>query len=614
MISENFKEILDEFETKRTTEDFKDNPFAKKVRIDFKNEIKDFIESFVENKMLYHIKGDPGQYGWIKNVQIKIGNYNSCKSFKHGLYVLYVFNPDGSGVYLTLNQGNNFPDEDIRIKIGKILYDSIELKIPEGFSQGNENYEFSEQGILTKYYEYDDLDEEILKIDLKEIIRIYEHLIPLYLNLICRMGLTPLIDEINNSNKHQDIIIGEKPEKTFLDYLNNRGFFFDKKTIENYLLSLKVKPFVILSGNSGTGKTKLSQLFAEYLDPCNNKYYSGDGLYEIVPVGSNWTENRNVVGYYNVLTKDYQHTQSLDLLLDAKKDKENPHFLILDEMNLSHVERYFSDFLSAMESGKPIPLHKASDEYNGEVPTELKIPENVFILGTVNVDETTYMFSPKVLDRANVLEFKTFEELTISDYIKDERPAVTFSGNVDYLEDVRSDHGLRDNILSIINNEFADVKCKVQTVKVENEGEENEEEITETHEYTVLDEIISTLTEVNEYLKGSGFEFGYRTVNEILAFMYVAWKYEGAKTEWNNWRRYLDTQILQKILPKLHGSQMALSETLDNLLIYCLSIDSVDNVPELNDIDDTYPYPDSAKKLMQMKEVLEKQRYVSFIN
>ena len=73
-------------------------------------------------------------------------------------------------------------------------------------------------------------------------------------------------------------------------------------------------------------------------------------------------------------------------------------------MNLSHVERYFSDFLSGMESEEAIPLHNNDIEY---VSTGLKLPKNLLVIGTVNVDETTYMFSPKVLDRANTLEFLT---------------------------------------------------------------------------------------------------------------------------------------------------------------------------------------------------------------
>ena len=92
-----------------------------------------------------------------------------------------------------------------------------------------------------------------------------------------------------------------------------------------------------------------------------------------------------------------------------------PHFLILDEMNLSHVERYFADMLSAIESGEPLHLHSEAGTVGhpalpSGVPRELSLPPNLFIVGTVNVDETTYMFSPKVLDRANVLEFRVTEE------------------------------------------------------------------------------------------------------------------------------------------------------------------------------------------------------------
>ena len=121
--------------------------------------------------------------------------------------------------------------------------------------------------------------------------------------------------------------------------------------------------------------------------------------YVIIPVGANWTDNTNIVGYYNVITEEYQSTPAYDLINKAQDDPDNPYFLILDEMNLSHVERYFADFLSAIESGEEIPLY-------GEDRT-LKLPDNLFIIGTVNVDETTYMFSPKVLDRANTIEFDT---------------------------------------------------------------------------------------------------------------------------------------------------------------------------------------------------------------
>src|SRR5690242_7188342 len=134
--------------------------------------------------------------------------------------------------------------------------------------------------------------------------------------------------------------------------------------------------------------------------------------YEIVSVGADWTSNEHVLGYPDGLDKSrYIRTKALDLILRAVGEPDLPHFLILDELNLSHVERYFADLLSAIESGEPVHLHSDKDgdgapALRDGVPGELRLPSNLFVVGTVNVDETTYMFSPKVLDRANVLEFR----------------------------------------------------------------------------------------------------------------------------------------------------------------------------------------------------------------
>ncbi len=125
-------------------------------------------------------------------------------------------------------------------------------------------------------------------------------------------------------------------------------------------------------------------------------------------VGADWTNREPLLGYPNALLPDtyvVPENGALQLIIDAIDNPDRPHFLILDEMNLSHVERYFADFLSAMESKEPVFLHSGNTEYNG-IPPSITLPENLFIIGTVNIDETTYMFSPKVLDRANVIEFK----------------------------------------------------------------------------------------------------------------------------------------------------------------------------------------------------------------
>lgn len=598
----------------------------------------------------------------------------------------------------------------------------------------------------------------------------------------------------------------------FLNYLNQKNFFFDIKTIENYLLSLKVKPFVILTGPSGTGKTKIAQKFAEYKDEYvtiktryskldtneeNGDYfflgkgtisklldlskYAGtadfyfdgiksnesinldiratcddkkvvehlktindlsnveiqilkkdltntffneelekesilsfepnvgkspewciprdslknflpvknewewnariDGIettikfwvhdvftrvslskneelkkhieqkekteklkikvnlnsfkcndnenyddveiegdfrvtenYKIIPVGANWTDNRNIFGFYNVITKKYQTTPALDLILETKKSSA-PHFLILDEMNLSHIERYFADFLSAIESKEDIPLYSENNVSEEElnIPPNLPIPKNLFVIGTVNVDETTYMFSPKVLDRANVLEFESFsEDFSIADFMRveesDNSNVQKFNINkISYLENPLMDSDILEKPMNIL-------KLKLSKIEIpKDDGEKN---------ISLWMGLSEQLESINKILKPAGFDLGFRAVKEILSFMYVAYKYESFDSEskdWKfDWERYLDAQIKQKILPKIHGSKKVLGNTLDELLVFCLSDNMVGedkDLPNVNEITkDNTIYYSSAKKIAEMREVLENQRYVSFIN
>ena len=112
----------------------------------------------------------------------------------------------------------------------------------------------------------------------------------------------------------------------------------------------------------------------------------------LVPVRADWNDTRGLLGFWNPITSVYERTRCVDLLLRAQEDPERPYFLILDEMNLARVEYYFSDFLSAMESGEPIPLY-SEDMGDETVPATLPLPRNVFVIGTVNVDETTHAFT-----------------------------------------------------------------------------------------------------------------------------------------------------------------------------------------------------------------------------
>ena len=306
--------------------------------------------------------------------------------------------------------------------------------------------------------------------------------------------------------------------------------------------------------------------------------------YSIVPVGANWTDNSNILGYYNSITEKYQTTPAYDLIYEAHSDNYNPYFLILDEMNLSHVERYFSDFLSAIESKEPIPLYGGSQ-------LKLNLPDNLFIIGTVNVDETTYMFSPKVLDRANTIEFET---LSVFDYINLNLDNDDFMGDINYLQSPLVDSDISNLNIVDLKDILSSIKCP---------------------DGNLLEVLTNELDSFQYALKSTGFDFGFRVINEILRFMVVAWRYENSPDNWDNWERYFDAQIKQKILPKLHGSQKAIGNVLNDLFNLCLIDWDSNEQAKLFDIDETNcKYYTSALKLQNMSKVLSDQRYVSFIN
>lgn len=160
--------------------------------------------------------------------------------------------------------------------------------------------------------------------------------------------------------------------------------------------------FAVLTGLSGTGKTQLARGYA--LSIWQGESEPGEGLL-IVPVQPGWHDYSSLLGYVNPLESDsYVRTNVLDFLLQASSDPTKPYVLVLDEMNLSHPEQYLAPLLSAMETGELIEFHGQLEELNG-VPNGVPYPENLVIIGTVNMDETTHGLSDKVLDRATVIEF-----------------------------------------------------------------------------------------------------------------------------------------------------------------------------------------------------------------
>ncbi len=371
------------------------------------------------------------------------------------------------------------------------------------------------------------------------------------------------------------------------DFFSEKGFFFSDEVLTRYYLSLKTKPFVILSGISGTGKTKIAQLFAEYM--CQNDE-EDDRRKRIafIPVRPDWMDNKGLLGYYNILDEKYHSTKLLDLLLEAIKHPEQSYFVILDEMNLAKVEHYFSDFLSILESrtpdnpgGEMIALHSLDNARTLEaleVPKAIHIPPNVFFAGTVNVDESTYMFSPKVLDRANVMEFNDVD-------------LEAYSGGI-----------LQKDGLILINS-----------IVLDHFFDHTASPFCQKEDYTGLVERAKQyLYELQSILKGYNLHFGYRVANELGKFVNLAMKEIGDSCLDDA----MDIQIMQKILPKLHGTRAKLEEPLQKLLSYCYQ-----NSPEFSDellqnqssFSQQARFPRSAQKIARMLNQLTVQGYASFV-
>jgi energy-coupling factor transporter ATP-binding protein EcfA2 len=324
--------------------------------------------------------------------------------------------------------------------------------------------------------------------------------------------------------KYRDIINKIK------NYISTQNFNYEDGMIENFYLSLKTKPFVMLAGISGTGKTKLVELFAKAIG-CENNF-------DIIPVKPDWSDTSDLLGYKN-LKGEFNPGPLMDIIVKANADEEDKiHFVCLDEMNLARVEYYFSDFLSIMEtrhfdSGniKSNPLFKEDyfekdtdkDKYAG-----VYFPQNLYFIGTVNMDETTYPFSKKVLDRGNTIEFS----------------------NVDLTDYTLSNNDFSYEPIQVENNFLVSEKLTINDCNL------NEKEL--------IDKVVKLLAKVNEILKSESIHFGYRIRDEVVFYMLYNSKYNLLDFD-----EALDFQLMQKILPRIQGSTNSIKNILLSLLEFC---------------------------------------------
>lgn len=317
--------------------------------------------------------------------------------------------------------------------------------------------------------------------------------------------------------------------KPFKDYTLNKGFHFDEELIRRFITSMISKRYLILTGISGSGKSKIAELFGNYLKETSK----GDFCLE--SVGSNWNDNKKLLGYVNPLITSgpgYLSTKVVDFIKNANADATKNFILLLDEMNLSYTERYFSDFLSALESfdGK-IVLADGNSIYWSD---------NLKIIGTINEDETTHTLSPKVIDRANIIE------------MNGRLPSEYFSTLLG--------HGSK--------------------------------EVIKWSQSIWFDEYKKLLDEIFTATNGG---FGLRIVNEVTGYICL----NTSVLPDSNFKVFLDEQLYQKILPKIHGARSNVKSKIDALY---------DLLSKENNL-----FSKTLEKLEKMRVQLQQTGFTSFI-
>lgn len=349
----------------------------------------------------------------------------------------------------------------------------------------------------------------------------------------------------------------------------------------NILTAIKTKPFILLAGISGTGKSRLVRTLA--YKTCSKEKLRNDpkkpGNFELIPVRPNWHDSSELMGYVSRINGEkYITTSFLKFIAKAWKHTDVTFFLCLDEMNLAPVEQYFAEYLSIIETrqvkdGKLVTDYIISKEsfenqnlYNqlltdlelsgSEFSEGISIPSNLVVIGTVNMDETTHSFSRKVLDRAMTFEMNNVD-LTAG------------------LELSKNDWSYPESFISkneIIGNYTSGAEVYSQTFKEK-------------------DEVIGFLQKINNELDGTPFKIAYRVRDEFLIYCFYASQKPTA-----NWlTNALDEMTIMKILSRIEGDETKTGKVLTNLQRIV-----------------TADFKKSNAKLKEMETRLQSNGYTSF--
>ncbi|WP_374055837.1 AAA family ATPase [Rossellomorea sp. FM04394] len=350
------------------------------------------------------------------------------------------------------------------------------------------------------------------------------------------------------------------------NYILSKGYHYTLEQITNFYLSLKTKPFVILSGISGTGKTKIVQLFSESLGAT-----ADNGQFSLIPVRPDWSDGSDLIGYRDI-KGEFRAGPFTKVLMEANKpeNRDKPYFVLLDEMNLARVEYYFSDLLSVMESRDNKDGELVSDPVVEETEVgRLLMRDNLFIIGTVNMDETTHPFSPKVLDRANTIEYN---EVVLDHF-----------GFLSKESDAEP--------LSVSNKQVAGRFLNIKDAFFDHED--------------LVRKVTGLLVEVNTILEPIKAHFGYRVRDEVC--FYMIYNNEGQLMKFDD---AFDYQLAQKVLPRLTGNDQKTEVALKKLFLFCTShewdeMNATSIVKEAR-------FSKSAEKLSNMIPKIIKDGFASF--
>ncbi len=369
-----------------------------------------------------------------------------------------------------------------------------------------------------------------------------------------------------------------------------------KSTYRPYITAIKSKPFLLLAGISGTGKSRIVRELARACWEQDSEEYKAQkpANFEIVQVKPNWHDSSELIGYVSRVGEkpEFIAGDFLKFIAKAWDNLDVPHFLCLDEMNLAPVEQYFAEYLSVVESRKSNgngtiitdPIFKKSTEdwyrvLTAELTGEnealrnqfleegISIPQNLIVVGTVNMDETTFSFSRKVLDRAMTIEMNE----------------VDLRGGLD---------SHYESIGKLGKTEL--IGYSVEGVDVYSKNKD------------VCDKVIDYLEKINSKLEGTPFKIAYRTRNEFLLYIVNNLPYaidkDGNELEKNYIiQRAMDEITCMKILSRIEGDETKVSRT------FLTSLEDVIKEELATIIDKSV----SLAKLKEMKNRLD-SGYTSF--